>query len=306
MNYTTFKLAQQDLLRYSAADLRAMANYWNIPIDNKKEIVKHLIDAIYIHQYSNMPNDTQAFRKIGLTLKEYKLLNKLLKDLAAALKKYKVRYWMDGGTMLGSVRHRGMIPWDDDVDFGILDKDEKQLHRAIKSLEKKYDVEWDDENDPVCRRVLISSKTKTGFPFAEFFVYTIKKGRTHFRCKEDEESWGKKCYHELKNLFPLREYPYGETTLQGPNNPIPYFNRCYGNNWNSVAYREQSHKTGTYYDDRRVKVTKFDHVGSKNDTHVYDPEQRKWVRKGSVAHKKLIKKGYYKAESAKPLFNIPK
>lgn len=305
MNFTTFKLAQRDLLRYPDDALNAMANYYGIHGDSKRDIVNALIEAIYSHQYSQMPTDAQAFKKVGLTKEEYRQLDILMKDIASALGAHKVRYWMDGGTMLGSIRHRGMIPWDDDVDFGVLDKDEKRLHKALKTLEGKYDIDWDLETNPVCRRVIISVKSESEFPFAEFFIYTLKKGRTHFRCAEDEDSWGKKCYHEIKNLFPLRDYPYGKNMIKGANNPIPYFNHCYGPDWDDIAYRQQSHKGGFFYDeDRRVKVTKFDHVGSKNDDHVYDPDTRGWVKKGSAAHKKLIKKGYYTAGSVKPTFNL--
>lgn len=305
MNYTIYKLAKKDLISFPKKDLLIIANYLGISTHNysKKELVSIIIDNLYKNEMiAEMPTDTQAFKKIGLTLQEYKDLSILIKDISNALKKEKVRYWMDGGTLLGSIRHRGMIPWDDDVDIGVLDLDEDKLHTALKSLSDKYDIDWDEETDIPCRRVVISAKTSTEFPFAEFFIYTIKNGRTHFRCKSDEKDWGKKCYHDLKNLFPLREYPYGDSELLGPNNAIPYFNKCYGNNWNNVAYRQQSHKTGTFYNDRRVKLTNFDHVLSKNDQHVYNPLTNKWIEKGSDEHKQLIADGIYDKSSLKSLF----
>lgn len=48
--------------------------------------------------------------------------------------KNNIPYWMLGGTMLGAVRHKGFIPWDDDMDFGI---PREYYHKFIEIAEKE-------------------------------------------------------------------------------------------------------------------------------------------------------------------------
>lgn len=72
-------------------------------------------------------------------------LHGILLDMAKAFhqicEEEGVPYFMLGGTQLGAVRHKGFIPWDDDMDFGVPRAYFEQIKSALKKkLPPEYSV----------------------------------------------------------------------------------------------------------------------------------------------------------------------
>lgn len=57
----------------------------------------------------------------------------LLQEVDRICRKCNIHYNMVGGTMLGAVRHRGHIPWDDDADIGFLRTEYEKFRKACKT-----------------------------------------------------------------------------------------------------------------------------------------------------------------------------
>ena len=97
----------------------------------------------------------------------------------AICKKYSINYWVLCGTLLGARRHGGFIPWDDDLDVAVLQRDYKKLVSILmeelpeslklqtRETDKKY---WPYSAKIRDTRSLIYDERRDYYTFKDIFI----------------------------------------------------------------------------------------------------------------------------------------
>lgn len=141
------------------ASLLAWANYRN---DNESDF-----DARKRFYYG-LPQATGSVRLIQRGCAS------LLSEFAAVAKEYNLQYWADFGTLLGTIRHRGFIPWDDDTDLGMMRSDVDKLLELLKKdekLSKRYRAVLVFDPYVFCRQLRLRYKNSEDPSFIDIFFY---------------------------------------------------------------------------------------------------------------------------------------
>ena len=120
---------------------------------------------------------------------------KILKEIDRICRKYKIRYALDAGTLIGAVRHKGFIPWDDDADVVFL---RSQYEAFVKVAGREL---------PDTMELLLPDSYRDGRAFFDFTPRIIYKNS---RCHEDSPEmnfYGGKLNHIWVDLFILDKLP---------------------------------------------------------------------------------------------------
>jgi phosphorylcholine metabolism protein LicD len=180
-------------------------------------------------------------------------LYQLMKDVHELFASYTIQYWIDSGTLLGAVRHAGIIPWDNDLDLCMSEDNEQKL----------LDLE------PVLEQLGLSLLQK---PFGwcikargascDIFLTREKKGRYFYADKNTQTFYatrdGGPVFYWHDELFPLKLYTFGQIEVWGPHDPYTYLDVYYPS-WDSTAKFLIDHKNNRYADER-MKLTAQDKV----------------------------------------------
>lgn len=98
-------------------------------IDTLYYLLNHITDITKIS-----PAKDESLRIMQLCNAE------LLRIFDKLCNKYNLRYWLEGGTLLGAVRHKGFIPWDDDLDVAMPREDYDRVIPLMKEEMEKYGI----------------------------------------------------------------------------------------------------------------------------------------------------------------------
>lgn len=196
------------------------------------------------------------------------LLYDLLMKAVPILKSSGMPFWGTCGTLLGAIRHQGIIPWDDDIDLAIFEKDLPVLLGLRGALEEAglmlcyYPV---FEFYKICFKNGVPIYKADGslhswtFPFIDIFPLIEVEGKFTYTCQPWQATGIEKDYFTPEDvLVSLSEAPFGPTTIPVPRNPAAYVERFYGKDWNDVAYVSFSHEKETPL--AKIKVDLIHHL----------------------------------------------
>lgn len=127
----------------------------------------------------------------------------LLLQVDRVCKKYGLQYFLMWGSLLGAIRHKGFIPWDDDLDIALFRKDYEELLKHGDEFSGQYFLQT-PETDPGYyyshAKLRNSNTTALDYPFL-FQGFNMGVFIDILPLDYFDESAGERVFEENKNLI---------------------------------------------------------------------------------------------------------
>ncbi len=168
----------------------------------------------YIEKQKNNPFEHYKKDNIDITtippaegqIRKIQLANlALLKELDYVCKQNGLKYWLDFGTLLGAIRHRGFIPWDDDIDTGMLREDYNKIIEAFKTTSRNPDIYAEVSCCGKGDCLIKVRHKKCEYLFLDIFPYDLYPSLQEKEQKILTKSWKKLIKKEIRPLSSKEE-----------------------------------------------------------------------------------------------------
>lgn len=198
------------------------------------------------------PLECQNYKRRPKDIYHLKAEKEALKEMVKIFNKYNILFWVDCGTLLGTYRYGGMIPWDHDIDISVLQMDFDNVLKVLKDLdpEKYIALDWSCRGKP---KSLIKVYIKETQRMIDVYQFVINKEKRtlnfifsfddHMFCaewwKDRERRFTQPVSYDT--IFPLRKANFDGIEVFAPNKTVDYLHTFYGENIEpSMLYNEET------------------------------------------------------------------
>lgn len=159
----------------------------------KREIAKERQENVF-YQYKKDKIDITKVPPAQGLLRDIQLANlALLKELAYVCEKNNFKYILDAGTLLGAIRHKGFIPWDDDIDILMFREDYEKIVSAFKNTTRNSDIYAEYHRDKDTNSQYFIKIKHKKCPFLGVDIFPLDSYGKHLSLKEQLITTNKIC-----------------------------------------------------------------------------------------------------------------
>lgn len=159
----------------------------------KREIAKGRQENVFYQYKKDKIDITKVPQAQGL-LRDIQLANlALLKELAYVCEKNNFKYILDAGTLLGAIRHKGFIPWDDDIDILIFREDYEKIVSVFKNTTRNSDIYAEYHRDKDTNSQYFIKIKHKKCPFLGVDIFPLDSYGKHLSLKEQLIATNKIC-----------------------------------------------------------------------------------------------------------------
>lgn len=223
----------------------------SVPPRLNPELEKFVVCAADGHKMSPSTKERRPFFLENATIRGRGARYELMRDVLDVLDDFSVEHWLMAGTLLGAVRHGGIIPWDDDVDVAVGPLDSPRLGDVCAALK----APWRSEATWFGYKLF---RGDAHWPFVDLFTtqFDAATETVRYASPVARETWPDEWWR-VDELYPLRPINFGAERRArlkppSPNDCWPYLSRSFKDNWRTNARTPVwDHRRERWYDDAK-------------------------------------------------------